>query len=216
MKTSILISAATERELLAVKNLDYGENFDIDFLLTGVGSAVTVYSLMKYLRNNKADFIVNVGIAGSFSPEHLIGDALVVAEDIFADLGIEEQTGFMNVWEYGLVASGEFPFENGIVYCEPLLADLLGPDIKMVRGITVNTASGNTKTIQKYIEKYKPDIETMEVAASLYVGRMEKIPVIALRTVSNFVEPRDKGNWDIEKALQGLENALRLIMEKIV
>lgn len=215
MKTSILITAATERELLALKNLDYSDIFEIDFLLTGVGSAITIYSLMKYLRNNKPDFIVNVGIAGSFSPEYLIGDALIVAEDIFADLGIEERTGFVNVWEYGLLASGEFPFENGIISCEPMLTDLLRSDFKMVRGITVNTASGNEKTIQTYIEKYKPDIETMEVAAALYVGRMEKIPLIALRTVSNFVEPRDKGNWDIEKALKGLENALRLIMKKI-
>ncbi len=216
MKTSILITAATERELLAVKNLDHSENFEIDFLLTGVGSAITVYSLMKYLRNNKPDYIVNVGIAGSFSPEYLIGDALVVAEDTFADLGIEERSGFMNVWEYGLMASSEFPFENGIISCEPLLADLLRPYFKMVKGITVNTASGNEKTIQEYIEKYKPDIETMEVAAVLYVGRMEKIQVIALRTVSNLVEPRDREKWDIEKALKGLENALSLIMEKII
>ena len=168
MKTSILISAATERELLAVRNIAFSEDFEIDFLLTGVGSAITVYSLMKYLRKNKPSYIVNVGIAGSYRPDLLIGDVLIVAEDIFADLGIQDRTGFTNVWEYGLLDSGEFPFDNGMIYFEPLLAELLGSEIKMLRGITVNTASGNKNTIKKYIEKYKPDIETMEVAAAYY------------------------------------------------
>lgn len=208
MKTSILISAATERELEAVKNLAYTENTEIDFLLTGLGSAITVYSLMKYLRKHRPDYIINIGIAGSFGLHYPVGDTLVVEVDTFADLGIEGPAGFTTVWEDGLVAPNEFPFENGFIYCDPRVSELLQSDIKMVKGITVNTVSGDDSTIKGYIDKYKPDIETMEVAGALYVGRMESIPVIALRSVSNFVEPRKKENWDIEKALEALPNVI--------
>jgi len=216
MKTRLLITAATEKELSAVSTDAYADIVDADFLVTGVGSVFTVYALMNYLVNNKnPDYIINIGIAGSFTLRYAIGDTIVVTEDFFADLGVEEQTGFKSIWEEGLIGSGEFPFNKGAVQCDPRIKELLGPDIKKVRGITVNTASGIDKTIRRYIERYMPDIETMEVAAALYVGRMENIPVIALRSVSNIIEPRNKEAWDINKAIEALQPALNNIIEKI-
>lgn len=217
MKTRILITAATEKEISAINTNEYADRVDVDLLVTGVGQVLTVYSLMKYLSNNNTlDYILNIGIAGSFTSKHAIGDTMIVAEDYFADLGIEEQYELKSAWDAGLISAHEFPFESGAIVCDPGIIKLLGLDIKAVRGITINTVSGTEKTIQSYIEKFNPDIETMEVAAALYVGRMENIPLIPLRSISNLIEPRNRGAWDINKALAALQPAMQIIFEKIL
>lgn len=217
MKTRLLISAATEKELYSVDTSLYSDAFYIDTLLTGVGSVSTVYSLMSYLRKvEKPDFIINIGIAGSFASKHAIGDSMIVGSDCFADLGIEEQDGFRSIWEAGLVNSSEHPFDNGCINCDPEILRMAGKDIEIVKGITINTTSGTKETIDRLIGKYDPDIETMEVAAALYVARMEKIPLFALRSVSNMIEPRNKDAWDIPNAISALQPALNIILKKIL
>ena len=62
----------------------------------------------------------------------------------------------------------------------------------------------NIKNFLVTPEKYHPDIETMEGAAFFYVCSREKIPFMALRAVSNIVEPRDREKWNIELALANL------------
>jgi futalosine hydrolase len=48
----------------------------------------------------------------------------------------------------------------------------------------------------------------MEGAAVFYVGFMEKIPVIQLRNISNFVEPRNRSSWKIPEAIKVLNDFL--------
>jgi futalosine hydrolase len=216
MKTKILITAATIKELQSVDVLRMRASFDIDMFVTGVGSMSTIYNLMSYFeKKGRPDFLINIGIAGSFSPEFAIGDTMIVESDCFADIGIEDQSGFKSIWETGLIQSSEFPFENGYIKCDPEIVLMLGDSIRRVKGITVNMASGREETIERYLERHNPDIETMEVAAVLYVGRMEDIPVIALRSISNKIEPRNRDAWDILSALSALQPAFDNILNKI-
>jgi futalosine hydrolase len=76
--------------------------------------------------------------------------------------------------------------------------------LKPVDAITVNMATGSDTTRQRLIEKYDPDIETMEGAAFFYICAMENIPFIALRSVSNKVEIRNTYKWNIPVALENL------------
>ena len=66
--------------------------------------------------------------------------------------------------------------------------------LKPVRAITVNSATGSEATIRKLVKKFNPDIETMEGATFFYICSREKIPFLAIRAISNRVEPRDKSN----------------------
>jgi futalosine hydrolase len=81
-----------------------------------------------------------------------------------------------------------------------------------VNALTVGTATGSQDTIERLSAKYNPDIETMEGAAFFFVCSMEKIPFIALRAISNMVEPRNRENWDIPLALQNLTERLREVL----
>jgi futalosine hydrolase len=48
----------------------------------------------------------------------------------------------------------------------------------------------------------------MEGATFFYICCREKIPFLALRAISNKVEPRNKSNWDIMLALNNLSEIL--------
>ena len=63
-----------------------------------------------------------------------------------------------------------------------------------------------------YYEKYNPDIETMEGATFFYICSRENIPFLALRAISNRVEPRNKEKWNIQLALDNLSEKLKEVL----
>ena len=84
--------------------------------------------------------------------------------------------------------------------------------LKPVKAITVNTATGSETTRNRLMKKFNPDIETMEGATFFYICCREKIPFLALRAISNRVEPRDIKKWNIPLALNNLSEKLMEIL----
>ena len=84
--------------------------------------------------------------------------------------------------------------------------------LKPVRAITVNTATGSDASRKKLLKKFNPDIETMEGATFFYICSRENIPFLALRAISNKVEPRNKNNWNIALALNNLSEKLNEVL----
>jgi futalosine hydrolase len=50
----------------------------------------------------------------------------------------------------------------------------------------------------------------MEGAAVYFVCNEMNIPVIQIRAISNYIEPRNKSNWDIKKAIKSLEEFINI------
>jgi futalosine hydrolase len=65
-------------------------------------------------------------------------------------------------------------------------------------------ATGSVGTRAKLVNKYDPDIETMEGAAFFYICARECIPFISVRAISNMVERRDRKKWNIPLAIDNL------------
>lgn len=179
--------------------------FEIDLLVGGVGSMSTAWSLTKWISaNEKPDLAINAGIAGSFKDTFPVGSVVMPVSDCFADAGIEDGDNFLTLHETGLSNPDEFPFTNGIIPAENRYTEIIQGIIKPVKAVTVNTATGSDSTREKLINKYNPDIETMEGAAFFYICAREKIPFISLRAISNRVERRDRSGWNIPLALENL------------
>ena len=71
---------------------------------------------------------------------------------------------------------------------------------------------GNNDSINKVMHLFHPDIESMEGAVFLHICNAEKIKCAQIRSVSNYVEERNTGNWNIRLAIETLnETALRII-----
>ncbi len=222
---NILLTAATELELKETVRLlsgssdlttfNYGR-MSIEPLITGIGMVHSSYSLTNRLKSGtKPDMVVNTGIAGSFRRDIPPGSVGYIIKDRFADFGIDNNGCFIDIFESGLMEQSEGAFEKGWVLAERELSDILQQEIMPLTAITVNTVSGSPERINMLKGKYNPDIETMESAVFLYICRLEKIPCMAVRSVSNFVEPRNRGNWEIPLALNSLAKNMGRIFKSL-
>ena len=197
MKT--LVVAATKAELAffyqhyQLPEKDFVETKHFDLLITGVGMVATAFALGQHL-TNKYQLVVNVGIAGCFDRSIPLGSLVNITEDIFSELGAENGDDFLSIVALGF---GENSYQN---------KTKLVIDLPTVRAITVNTVSGNEKHIQNQIERFNPVAESMEGAAVFYACRKEYIDCIQVRSISNYVEPRNKDNWKIGLAIKNLND----------
>ena len=224
--SEILIVSSTEFEVKKVlQKLDFQveinkglksylfENLKIDVLISGIGIPMTSYKLTKTIFNKKYDFVINAGICGSFNPKFSNGTCVNVVQDEYADLGITNpDNSFNTLFVEGFIGKNEKPFTNGKLISKIPVYDCKLPQVK---GITVNSVSGNESQIQMRKDKFKPDIETMEGAAVASVCLTEGIDFIQIRSVSNPVEPRNKHNWDISLATESLSDAVIIILQNI-
>jgi futalosine hydrolase len=207
---NVLVVAATEEELESVRKKTEGSQIKdvrLEFLVTGVGSKATTYSMVKKITSHRFDLAINIGLAGTFRDEIQIGEVVAVVSDQFADLGAEDQDKFLSAFDIGLIPRDRFPFWNGKLKCDGIEKFTLLGEFKKVKAITVNTVHGHDRTIQRTMSKFHPDVESMEGAAFHYVCMLEKIPGIQIRAISNRVERRNRESWDIELAIQNLSSA---------
>lgn len=215
----ILLLAATGAEIAPfLKYTEYDEkevlqpSFEyygniISICIAGVGMVNTAYNLTKILSKHNFDCVVQAGIAGSFSENLMIGEVVVVETDLFGDFGTEDKEQFLDIFEMGLMIKENFPFKNGRL---PVLETeiLKGISNKKVKALTVNKVTGNNSSISMLGKKYACDIESMEGAACHYVCLSEQVPFIQVRSISNYIEPRDKSKWNITLAVEKLNEWL--------
>jgi futalosine hydrolase len=206
---NILIIAATSFELSPIQ---IHPNHSIETFITGVGLSQTAYALGNKLHSFKADLCIQIGIAGSYDRSLSIGEAVIVKQDCFADLGANDRDGsFMHLTEF-LPCNPLNPFEQAIL--EPSMP-ALQTSLVMVNAISVNTVHGHQQAIDQVIRKYNPQIETMEGASFFAVCMTLGVPCIQLRSISNYVEPRDRASWNIGLAIKNLHQALKELLESM-
>lgn len=202
----ILLIAATKSEIEPFM----AANKDIDVLITGVGVPATLYHLQKNLHHRPADFVIQAGIAGSFNPDLDLGKVVLVKQDTFADIGMEEKGIFTPIFASAFADKDAFPFKDGwLANSNPIITRSLLP---AVRAITINKVSDGFLQKQQLISSFSAEIESMEGAALHYVCLQEQTSFVQIRSISNIIGERDKSKWKLKDAIQSLnEELLRLI-----
>jgi futalosine hydrolase len=185
---------------------------EIDILTTGIGTTFTAFHLTNALRDNEYQLVVNIGIAGSLTRELNIGEVVSVVSDEFADLGIERENDYLTLFETGFIEANEFPFEQGILKASDTNGLFM---LKKVRGITTNKSHGRSSSIEEIKSKFSAQVESMEGAVVFYVCKWFGIPCYQIRSVSNFVEPRDSAQWNIPLALEKLNETVLEVLKKL-
>jgi futalosine hydrolase len=229
-KKSILIVAATFLEVSSLikkfqflqdsTSMNYfieKENIICEILITGVGASFTIFELMKkiYTAPQKYNLIINIGIAGSFAPQVALSEVVQIIQDEFADLGIEDgKKSFQTIFEANFSNPNEYPFSNGKLIPENLHFENI-ISLPQKKAITVNLAHGNIENIEFFKNKFYSDVESMEGAAVFYVCMKENIPVLQIRSISNYVEPRNKENWKLKESLESLTTTMIKILENL-
>lgn len=202
----ILLIAATTHEIGSYT----AENSHVDVLVTGVGVPSTIYRLQKRIHQADYDLIIQAGIAGSFNHAIQLGTVVLVKQDCFADIGMEEKGDYIPVFDTQLSDRDEFPFKNGLLLNTE--ENLKYSDLPTVKAITVNKVSDSELQKQQYTTIFNADIETMEGAALHYVCLQEQISFMQIRAISNYVGERDKTKWKIKEAIKNLNEELQILI----
>ncbi|MEQ1746824.1 MAG: futalosine hydrolase [Saprospiraceae bacterium] len=176
-------------------------------LVTGVGLVTTAWHLGRYFALHRPDWALNAGIAGAFDRTLRLGDVVQVASDRFGDLGAEEADGrFADLFDLGLAAPNEPPFQEGVLKNPASEQTAFLP---LAHGLTVNRVHGCADSIGSVRKKYpEVQVETMESAAFFHACLLAEVPFVALRSISNYVEPRNRAAWEIGPAVERLNTVV--------
>jgi futalosine hydrolase len=201
MSKKLLLIAATQQEILPY--LQQSHHHDV--LITGVGIAATTFRLTRKLAHHHYDLVVQAGIAGAFETSFAsIGAVLQIHKDAFGDLGSYEHGKLYDLHELELsneplwLPSTEY--ETGL---------------PMAKGVTVQTLTNNPDLLMAIQQKWHADTESMEGAAAAYVCHEKKVPFLQIRAVSNTVGDRNRANWQIDLAINNLNDVLKSLMPRL-
>lgn len=211
----LLVAAATAFELDIFKNhlrlhfQEIGENhfckenLEVYVCITGIGIMQTTFHLMECIAGFNPHFCLQAGVAGTFNPEMALGSLVIVCEEMLGDLGVDDHGRFRDMFEIELMNPDERPYSKRKLI--NTFQDFpLKLNLPFVTGITVNTVSGSNTMIEHRSEYFSCDVETMEGAAFHYVCLKKKMPFLQIRSISNYVEPRDKSKWQMKLAIEKL------------
>lgn len=222
----ILIVSATSFEITPLEEFLKGnfrqtgnyrythDEMEVSLLITGVGLPLTAYAVGRALAATSYDLVINAGIAGAFNRNFKIGEVVQVVQEQFADIGVEEADGrFVSVHEMGLIEPNQPPFIEGCLKNEGAAAFDFLPT---ATAISVNKVHGSEASIKSITNLFPADLESMEGAAFFYVCLCENVSFLQLRSVSNYVEPRNRENWDIPLAINNLNEVLKELIQVLM
>lgn len=211
----VLLCAATRFEIdptiqyLASQNIK-----NIDILVTGVGLIAATYHITKAVYQKRPQLILQAGIAGALDNNLKLGSVVIIESETIGDLGVMEQGSFRSLFDMKFLQENDAPWTNAtLLNATGILDELIFPRVK---GVSINEITTLPSRIEHYKDTLEASVESMEGAALHYVGLMENIPFLQVRSLSNFVGERDKSKWHIKEAIENLNKELIPIISKFV
>ncbi|MFK7972957.1 MAG: futalosine hydrolase [Bacteroidia bacterium] len=220
MKTTLLVFA-TEGESLGIRaELDWqqapeGLVHEDDtrrwvLVHTGIGMVNTAFKLGQQLALFSYDLVINCGIAGAIDKSLHLGDLVEVTADCFPEMGAEDHDHFLDLEALGFALDEEKALYNTIKNPQKSTTGA-----RKATGVTVNTVHGNQGSIAQLTDRWSGiQVESMEGAAVFLACTKAGIPFLQFRTISNYVEPRNRDAWKIGLALKNLTIFLKTQMKK--
>lgn len=191
-----------------------------DLLITGPGVFNAAHALSAYLEHvsNRPggampDMVVQIGIAGGFKDSGMIiGDIGVAESEHYIHTGVADSKTalpFDLIKDRPATRTGEYFFDASLVgrCADGLVKNQSDTSAAIRKGkcLTVSTITGSFGAAAKLYAQYNnPVMEAMEGAASAHVCTLYNIPMIEIRSASNFAGERNKVNWDFDLALENL------------
>ena len=186
-----------------------------DLLITGPGAFNAAHALTVYLEQTSPTLVLLTGIAGIFKQTGgKIGDIAIATREHYIHAGVQTDClenaplPFDLIDADPLTRKGIYLFEQDRVdhYHEILSRSVLSNKVNIIKGhfITVSSITSSFKQADRLYSAFSPVMEAMEGAACAHIAKLYDIPMIEVRSGSNFVGERDKSKWDIELAAKQL------------
>jgi futalosine hydrolase len=193
------------------------------FGTSGMGKTNAAHAVTVLIEKFSPSCIVNFGIGGAYPSSGLrVGDIAVAEKEVYADEGVLlkdglhsfEITGIPLLKVCGRKYFNEFPTDKRL---NRLALKAAGVSAHCKSGVflTVSACTGTRKRAAELAAKFSPICENMEGAAIAHVCRIYGIPFVEIRGISNIVEDRDKGKWDMKLASGNCQRAVMQFLETL-
>lgn len=188
----------------------------IHVLVTGMGMMQTATHLAIYAVQHPRDLFIDAGVAGAFNRAIAIGEVVQVISETYGDFGVEDGDDFKDFYDLGFLDFKEDEFQHGLLHPYGITEEIQNElSFRKVSSLTVNKVHGKEESIAIIMKKYPADIENMEGLAFFNVLNVLKQPCMEIRSISNYVERRNKENWDLPLSLKNLNLALLELIQKL-
>lgn len=181
---------------------------ELHLLITGIGLTAAAYTLGATLSSHRYDRLVQAGVAGAYDRTLQLGQLTEVSSEQFGDLGIEQADGlFVPLHQTVLLSPDTFPLLNGRLY-NPNAP--YGKGVAVVEGLSVNRVHGYQPSIDAVQTVFPAaQTESMEGAAFFWACLQSGQQAFRqFRAISNYVETRNRANWQLEEAVGALSEFL--------
>jgi futalosine hydrolase len=214
-----LIVCATEFELqpLLVDALP-PDREEWTTLVTGVGMVETALSLTRFLerQGEKIHAVLNIGVGGAYIHHGEEGAALLeiclAEQEIFGDFGICHPDRIEPLAER-LVKRSRYLLDADLLEKASTLLAENGLAVRHGNFVTVCGVSATASRGTMLARHYDALCENMEGAAVARVCEEYDLPLLEMRTISNFVEERDLTRWKLSEACEQAGKAGALLLK---
>jgi futalosine hydrolase len=192
----------------------------------GMGKVNASHAATLLFTRFNPDAIIVFGVGGAYPASGAkVGDVVLAKEEVAGDEGVLTREGFKDVEYIGipLVKTSKSAMFSTYPASEPLVRRSLklltshqgAGDHGVHAGtfVTLSTCTGTAERARELETRYQGLCENMEGAAVAQVAELHGIPWLEVRGISNLVEDRDLGKWDIPRAAEAAQAAVRRILE---
>lgn len=193
------------------------------FGISGIGKTNAAHAATILIEKFSPACIVNFGIGGAYPSSGLrVGDIAVAEKEVYADEGVLlkdglhsfEITGIPLLKVRGRKYFNEFPADKRLSKMALKAANAIA-HCKSGVFLTVSACTGTRKRAGELAAKFGPLCENMEGAAIAHICSLYGIPFAEMRGISNIVEDRDKGKWEIKPAAENCQKAVLQFLETL-
>jgi futalosine hydrolase len=177
----------------------------------GVGPVDAAIGTLQALSAQPYALTINAGIGGGFAGRAAVGEAVLVTEEHYLELGREDRTDL--ALPDGVQLAATCPADPS------LLATLRDrcPGLRSGAGVTSATITTSDARAAEIAARYRPLTESMEGFAVLRAAGAAGVPVLEVRGISNIVGNRATSGWDFRAgsaaAVRALETVLDIVQE---
>jgi futalosine hydrolase len=220
--------AVTGTTKLGNKSIVAGTIADRHVLLCvgGMGKVNAAHAATLMLVEFAPEAIIAFGVGGAYpSSGAAIGDIAVAQEEIAGDEGVLTHEGFKDTEHIGIpllktaasVIYNTFPAPDALVKraLHSLAASTEPGGGKVHCGpfVTVSTCTGTVQRAKELEDRHHGLCENMEGAAIAHVAGLHAVPWLEVRGISNIVEDRALGKWNIPRAAEVAQKAVTHILK---
>jgi len=189
-------------------------------LVTGVGMVETALNLSRYLEQTSGSTtiqgVLNFGVAGAYIRGKRKGadllDICLAESEVFGDFGIcfPDRIEALND---SLVHRRCYDMDAGLLGKAEKL--FVAENMRVSRGtfVTVCGVSGTQGRGDILSSQYDGLCENMEGAAVARVCEAYDLPLLEMRTISNFVEDRNLSRWKLPEACARAGEAVAILLK---